>query len=135
MSDSEREGFRFLARLREEWLSGANRFSTAGEALFGIYEEGQLIAVGGINRESSDCGRLRRFYVKKSERRKGVGRFLAQHILRCAAQNYGRVILRTDSEEADRFYVSLGFVRFPFGGGPTHAIDLKPESKPEVRLA
>jgi GNAT superfamily N-acetyltransferase len=127
--DSQEEGFRFLQRLKDEYLSGANRFSAKGEALFGIIEDEQLLAVGGINRQSDDCGRLRRFYVKKDARRKGIGRMLAQHILRFASDHYSRVTLRTDTEAADRFYLALGFSSPLPGNGSTHIIELKNASK------
>ncbi|MFT3883033.1 MAG: hypothetical protein QM703_25700 [Gemmatales bacterium] len=32
--ESEHEGWRFLRRLVDEWISGANRFAESGEALF-----------------------------------------------------------------------------------------------------
>lgn len=129
VSDSQQEGFRFLQRLKDEWLSGANRFSAKGEALFGIVEGERLLVVGGINRQSDDCGRLRRFYVNKDARRMGIGRMLAQHILRFASDHYSRVTLRTDTEAADRFYLAMGFSRLLPGSGPTHTIELKNPSK------
>ena len=111
MAESDQEGFRFLRRLGDDWGSGLNRFSNPGEALFGVFDQTNLLAVGGINRESVDCARLRRFYVKKEARRRGVGRQLAQHILMFVSPHYSRVVLFTDTEPADRFYCSLGFVR------------------------
>jgi GNAT superfamily N-acetyltransferase len=123
--ESESEGFRFVKRLRDEWLSGANCFSNAGEAFFGVNEDGRLLAIGGINQESEDCGRLRRFYVKKDARRNGVGRSLADHIVQFASRHYSRVLLKTDTEAADQFYVSLGFVRLAQNERATHLLDLK----------
>ncbi len=127
--ESEDEGFRFLKRLRDEWRSDTNRFSKASEAFFGVMEDRTLLAVGGLNRESDRCGRLRRFYVTKNGRRRGVGRFLAQHILRFAAEHYSSVVLKTDTEVADRFYIALGFTRLPQGGGTTHIIEMKRPNK------
>ena len=111
LGESEKEGFHFLRRLNDDWISGANRFSKPGEAFYGVFDSKRLLAVGGINRESADCGRLRRFYVRKEARRKGFGRQLAQHILAFAPRYYSRVVLFTATEAADRFYCSLGFVR------------------------
>lgn len=122
--ESEAEGFCFLARLRDEWRAGVNRFSNTGEALFGAFEGGKLLAVGGLNREADDCGRLRRFYVKRNARRQGLGRLLVQHILRFAREHYSRVVLRTDTEIADQFYVALGFTRLPPGKNATHLIEI-----------
>jgi GNAT superfamily N-acetyltransferase len=96
-----------------------------------VIEENRLIAVGGINREADGCGRLRRFYVQPEFRRMGVGRGLAHHILRFAAEHYSRVVLRTDTMAADRFYVSLGFSRLAQDDGATHLLELKEEANRE----
>jgi GNAT superfamily N-acetyltransferase len=82
-----------------------------GAALFGVFDRETLLAIGGINQDSADCGRLRRFYVKKTARRTGIGRQLAQHLLAFAAHHYSRVVLFTDTAPADRFYCALGFTR------------------------
>jgi len=133
LAESEREGFRFVRRAQNEWLTGTNRFAQAGEALFGVFEGGRLVAIGGINRESGRCGRLRRFYVRRDGRRKGVGRQLVQHVLAFACHHYSRVVLRCDTEVADRFYRAVGFRRMASAAGLTHAMDLKtkPMSPPE----
>ncbi len=131
ITEGERDGLRFLSRLRNEWLSGTNRFSDAGEAFFGVYDQGRLVAFGGINRDSASCGRLRRFYVGKTARRHGVGRLLAQHILQFAAGHYSRVILKTDTDSGDRFFLSLGFSRVLHSDNPTHEIVLRPETPPK----
>jgi GNAT superfamily N-acetyltransferase len=130
VQDSLQEGFHFLQRLKDQWLSGANRFSGKGEALFGIFEGDRLLAVGGINRQSDDCARLRRFYVRKDVRREGLGRMLVQHILRFASAHYTRVFLRTDTPAADQFYLAVGFSHLFPGSGSTHIIELKDVAKP-----
>jgi GNAT superfamily N-acetyltransferase len=124
VAESEREGFRFVRRLQDDWLAGANRFSQPGEALFGVFEGDRLLAVGGISRESADCGRLRRFYVTLRARRQGLGRLLGRHLLAFAARNFSRVVLRTDTEDADHFYRSLGFTRVTTGAGFTHVFEV-----------
>jgi GNAT superfamily N-acetyltransferase len=121
IAESQRENIRFLTRLGHDWKSRANRFAAEGEAFFGIYEGKTLIAVGGINRESPDCGRLRRFYVRRDRRRTGVGRLLLEHLLGFAATHYARVNLWTDSEAADRFYLAMGFARVDSFAGATHS--------------
>jgi len=125
LAESEQEGFRFLRRAKEEWLSGKNTFSEEGEAFFAVIEEERLLAVGGINRESERCGRFRRFYVRSEVRRRGIGRQLAEHVLTFARSSYSRVVLRCDTEPADRFYCALGFVRTDSDAGSTHSIDLE----------
>jgi GNAT superfamily N-acetyltransferase len=127
LAESEQEGFRFVRRAKEEWLSGANTFSKEGEALFGVLAGDHLLAIGGINRGSASQGRLRRFYVRSEERRRGIGRLLAQHLLAFASRYYSRVGLRCDTEAADRFYRAVGFSRTNSVPGVTHVIELKKE--------
>ena len=95
---SQREGFRFVARLCEEWVSGVNRFEEPGEALFGVFVGSDLVGVGGLNRQSKATGRLRRFYILPAYRRQGWGRCLLRHILTHAADHFVCVVLRTDTE-------------------------------------
>ena len=70
---SQREGFRFVARLAEEWASGVNRFEGLGEALFGLFVGSGLVGIGGLNRQDQKTGRLRRFYILPAYRRQTVG--------------------------------------------------------------
>ena len=125
LAESEKEGFRLVRRAQKEWLSGANTFSKEGEALFAVLEEARLLALGGISRESGRCGRLRRFYVRRNERRRGIGRRLVRHVLAFARPHYSRIVLRCDTIAADRFYRALGFRRTSSVAGVTHVIELK----------
>ena len=129
VQQSQEEGFRFLQRLKDEWLSGENQFSGQGEALFGVFDQERLLAVGGINRQSDACGRLRRVYVKPEARREDLGRILVQHILGFASVHYSRVMLRTDTPAADQFYLALGFSHLSPGGSSTHTIELSDIAK------
>jgi len=127
LAESEQDGFHFVKRAKEEWLSGTNTFSKEGEALFGVFEKERLLAIGGINHESTRNGRLRRFYVRREERRRGIGRQLVQHVLAFASRNYSRVGLRCDTDAADRIYRAIGFSRTYSDPGVTHVIELKKE--------
>ena len=124
-SASRREGFRFLERLCKEWENGSNRFDQCGEGLFTVSVDAKLVAIGGINRQDDFTGRLRRFYVLPSRRRRGLGTHLLHHILTHAAGHFRRVVLRTDTETADRFYVAHGFTRIQDPGNETHQIELE----------
>jgi GNAT superfamily N-acetyltransferase len=125
LKESREEGFRFVLRLQDEWESGVNRFEGEGEALFGYFSGATLVAVGGINRHSISSGRLRRFYVARDWRRKGVGRALVGHILSFAAQFYTEVVVHTESPSADAFDYALGFSRIPGSHDPTHCISME----------
>jgi N-acetylglutamate synthase-like GNAT family acetyltransferase len=125
VTESIGEGFRFLQRLSNDWQTGVNRFDKSGEAFFGYYSNRNLIAVGGINRESSSNGRLRRFYVSQSSRKAGIGRSLVNHILAHAMEFFQEVVLHTESSSADSFYQAIGFDRISDSKDPTHRIQLK----------
>jgi len=111
--ESQQEGYRFLLRLEEDWLDGTNTFSAVGEGLYEVRVMGELVAIGGINidpyGQSEADGRLRRFYVKKAYRRKGVGKLLVDFILQEHRSNFERVSLYTGEPAAGAFYVRCGF--------------------------
>jgi GNAT superfamily N-acetyltransferase len=113
IEEGEREGFRFLARLRDEWVNGENRFNQLGEALFLAKCNRKIVGVCGLNRDSRDStyqvGRVRRLYVSRSHRRSGIGRRLIHKVIDAASANFRELTVRTCSPEADQFYRSLGF--------------------------
>ena len=49
VAESERQGFRFVRRLVDEWRSGANRFDRPGEVLFAARAGDDVIGVCGLN--------------------------------------------------------------------------------------
>jgi len=115
ISESRKEGFLFLERLINDYKSGINTFNKSGEFLYGVFsQEGLLIAIGGINQDpfsaNERIGRLRRFYVSKGYRRKGIGRNLVTRIINDANEHYKIIVLYTDTKQADKFYTSLGFI-------------------------
>lgn len=127
ITESESEGFRFVVRAKEGWRAGVNRFSKDGEALFGVFADARLVAIAGINYESPGCGRLRRFYVCRAERRKGIGNQLLAHTLSFARDHYTSVVLRCDTKTADHFYRAQGFSHTASILGATHIIEIKKE--------
>ncbi|MCH7312950.1 GNAT family N-acetyltransferase [Acinetobacter sp. ANC 3882] len=110
---SEREGFQFLNRLKQDFQTGKNCFDRFGEALFVVYLQNQLIAVGGLNQDPFDhlnkVGRLRRFYIHPDYRRKRIGTYLLLHVERYAQAHFERLHLFTDTENAAYFYQSMGY--------------------------
>lgn len=107
------EGFRFMDKLVAEWHSDTNRFARPGEVLLGAFQGADLVAVGGVNRDpyadQDGIGRLRHLYVRKSDRRTGIGSALVQQLLNHAESVFLSVRLRTDTLAAADFYVSLEF--------------------------
>lgn len=130
IEESEAAGFHFLAWLRDDWQSGANRFDRPGEAFFVARVDGVLAGVCGLNRNpfgaGGDEGRVRRLYVAESFRRAGVGRALLQAVCAAATGHFRDLTVRAPHPDAARFYESLGFVpvdephnthRLPLSGG------------------
>ncbi|MBU8691024.1 GNAT family N-acetyltransferase [Priestia megaterium] len=129
ITESKKEGFLFLERLANDYKNGTNTFSRPGECLYGVFnQEDILIAIGGINKDpfstNKQIGRLRRFYVSKDYRRKGIGRSLVTRILKDASEHYERIVLYTDTEHADMFYSSLGFIKDNSFSKSTHSLNL-----------
>lgn len=124
VAESRQQGQLFVDRLVADYESGANRFDKAGEALYGVYNEGRLIAVGGLNRDpylpDQAVGRLRHLYVLEDWRRQGVGRLLVDQIIAAARQHFRILTLRTVDDGAARFYEALGFVTDPSIQGASH---------------
>ena len=112
--EASSDGFSFVARLINEWKSGANRFDQPGERLLGAVVYGELVGVCGINRDpyhkAEVVGRLRHLYVKKAARGAGVGSALVARLLGEAESVFRLVRLRTDTPQAAAFYEKRGFI-------------------------
>lgn len=118
LEKSKEEGFHFVERLVNDYKNGSNTFNHFGEGLFGVFnEEGVLVAIGGLNNDPFSkkqyIGRVRRFYVIKEYRRKGIGSLLLTNIIDEAKSYYKILELHTDNEHADKFYTSIGFINRP----------------------
>lgn len=128
IAESEREGFRFLARLRAEHASGAARFDGPGEALLGVYADGNLVAVGGVSADPYEggerVGRIRHVFVAREHRRRGTGRTLLAALTDAARPHFDVLTLRTDTAAAARFYEALGFAPVPDHPHHTHRTSL-----------
>lgn len=107
------EGFAFMKKLEDEYLSGSNRFDKHGEVLYAAYHNNQIVGICGLNldpyEEKPTIGRVRHLYVAKEYRRLGIARQLVTQIIHEAKQHYHELTLRTYNREADKFYRSIGF--------------------------
>ena len=114
-SEADAQGHRFLRRLIEEWSTGANRFDGQGEMLFGARVQGRLVGIGGLNSDpylrDPSVGRVRHLYVLEAFRWHGVGQHLLESIVAAARGVFHELHLRTDSDQAARFYERFGFRR------------------------
>lgn len=106
------EGFRFLTRLITEWEDSSNRFDQPGECLLGVFQDEQLIAIGGLSQDpytGPETGRLRRVYVARAMRGRKAGTALVEQLLMHGAAQFQTVRLSTDTPEGARFYLRCGF--------------------------
>jgi GNAT superfamily N-acetyltransferase len=111
--EARNEGYDFLDRLVEDWLSGENRFDGPGELFCGCFEEDALVGVGGLNcdpfLDDPGVGRLRRVYVRQAWRNRGIGEALVRSLLTSARASFRSVRLRAENANAARLYERIGF--------------------------
>lgn len=129
LTSSLDEGYKLIQTLWDEYLSGKARFDSDGAALYGVYADETLVAIGGVHRDpylvQPDIGRIRHVYVMPEDRRTGVGRRLMTALINHSRGNFAFLTLRTPTEHADAFYVSLGFSREPRFEHATHWLSLE----------
>ena len=117
-----------MERLRDEWLSGLNRFGGPGEALFLGALDGRAVGVCGLNVDpyanNVAVGRVRRLYVTPDARRRGVGRALVAAVVAEARRSFCTVTLRTEKTEAGLLFRALGFERVEGVETVTHQLTL-----------
>lgn len=107
--ESEQEGFKFLRRLVSDFEDGSNLFVGAGECLLAVKDGGNLIAIGGLNKSDVNTGRLRRIFVSRECRNRGIGKLLITTLENHAVKSFKEVVLYTDSFLAAKFYESRGY--------------------------
>jgi len=103
-AESAAQRWHHLARRRQEWEQGVNRFHRAGEAIYLAHEGEHIVGVVGLSQDpyaaSSRIGHVRRVYVLASSRRRGVGRALVDRVVLDASQNFSELRLRAGSAGA-----------------------------------
>jgi N-acetylglutamate synthase-like GNAT family acetyltransferase len=102
-----------VRRTLNEWADGTNRFNKPGEVFYVASVEGEIVGMCGLNIDpfvdDRRIGRIRHLYVHPGYRRRQIGRSLVDACLRCAAESFIRVRLRTFQPVAVSFYESIGF--------------------------
>jgi GNAT superfamily N-acetyltransferase len=121
-AEARSERYRHLDRLADEWNSGNMRFDRDGEALFAAWVGADLAGIGGLTIDPVLPGalRMRRFYVRKSFRRSGVGRAIAEKLL-AQAHASCRPVTVNSAAGSEPFWESLGFVS-DRNDGHTHVL-------------
>ncbi len=125
LAEALAEGVDFVQTLVDDWGSKENRFDGPGELLCGSFDDGVLVAVGGLNLDPfagrPDMGRIRRVYVRRAWRNAGVGRALVSALVGEARRSFHSVRLRAENADAARLYERMGFVPVP-GPDATHIL-------------
>ena len=118
---SREEGFQFLIRLENEFLSGEVRFDAAGETLLGAFQDPLLL---GVTRDpycdDPHTGRVRHLYVLPQWRGRGIGAILLSALELHAEAHFKALVLRTDTSAGAGFYQSHGCELLATGGPATH---------------
>jgi GNAT superfamily N-acetyltransferase len=123
--EARAEAYHFIERLQEDWDANRNRYSGEGEVLLGVFCDGQLVALGGLNRDpftdTPGVGRLRHVYVRSAWRRRGIGEALVAELLQRARLSFRETRLHADNPVAIRLYEGMGFTPFT-GDRSTHRL-------------
>jgi GNAT superfamily N-acetyltransferase len=126
-TESVVEGYKFVARLCDEWRSGMNRFCAPGEGLFVAQNLTGIVGVCGLNRDpyldDPSIGRVRHLYVSPSYRRQGIGRALVRIVMDAAGNHFRTLRLKT-TPVAGSFYQALGFRCVSSGNEPVYVFEL-----------
>ncbi|HEY1376762.1 MAG TPA: GNAT family N-acetyltransferase [Gemmataceae bacterium] len=130
VAEGERDGWRFVRRLADEWAAGINRFDRPGEALFVARAGSSLVGVCGLNADPNagddTIGRVRRLYVLREYRGSGAGRRLVEAVIASAIGHFRTLRVRTTNPEAGRLYERLGFRPVAGVTDCTHVLQLPP---------
>jgi len=111
---ADAENIRNVARLEENWRSGAERFEKPGELLLAAFDGETLVAIGGLTVEPDTTVhalRLRRLYVHPDRRKHGIGRALATALTDHGFGSVDLLTLNAGVPGAGQFWDTLGFRR------------------------
>ena len=108
--EARAEGYRMLDRLADEWTAGVTRFDRPGEALLVARAGGTLAGIGGLTIDPIVPGalRMRRFYVRKLFRRRGIARRLVSAILAMPVASAHLVTVNA-AASSEPFWEAFGF--------------------------
>ena len=118
----EDEGFAYdpLKDLDLDDIEG--NYLRAGGAFFVSVHNGEVVGTSAVRSLGSDTCEIKRLYVKRECRGKGLGLALFQKALDFAEQNFSSIRLKTDSslEKAISIYLRHGFAVAKEEGGTVY---------------
>jgi GNAT superfamily N-acetyltransferase len=106
-AEADTEGHRHMARLAAEIAEAPELFV----ALLAAFEDGELLGIGGMTVEPADPSaiRMRRLYVARAARGRGVARAIANALLNEALGETRLVTVHAGNPGAERFWEAVGF--------------------------
>jgi GNAT superfamily N-acetyltransferase len=113
-AEADAEGIRNQGMLEHDFASGAELFSKPGEILLAAFDGNTLVGIGGLTVEpdkSIRAMRLRRIYVRKAWRKRGVGRLLGEALMAHGFESTDMLTLNAAVPGAPAFWEALGFSR------------------------
>lgn len=112
-NEAAAEGYRFVETLREEWRDGRYHDGDERYALFAVYRDGELAAVGAVTPDpydpADDLLRIRHVYVRPLCRGCGVGRQLGSALVQQGLALVPKLSLNAADTGAAAFWESFGF--------------------------
>lgn len=112
-AEAAAEGYRFVEGILEEWDSGRYQAGDDRNALFVVFRDGALAAIGAVTPDpydpAPDLLRIRHVYVRPASRREGVGRTLAGALVQQGLALAPRLSLNAADAGAATFWEALGF--------------------------
>lgn len=108
-ADAEANGYRHMRRLAAEFETTPEMF----HAVLAAFIDGALAGIGAITDEpqptSEPAWRMRRLYVHRGLRRRGVARAIVAALLEDAANDVRMVTAHAGNDSAARFWEAIGF--------------------------
>ncbi len=118
------EHFGFIDPSFNPDLNDINTTYVASGALFIVAEcAGEVVGTGALIAETAVAGRIVRVSVCNSQRRKGIGRLITNHLVAAGWQrNYREILVETNDDwhDAINLYLSCGFHQFDHRDGEVH---------------
>ena len=115
--EANAEGYRFIERLATDWQVGTMRFIGEGEKLLCAFAGNIPAGIGGLTLDPVLAGalRMRRFYVRRSFRQRGIGRILVDKLLE-SPRCMNKIIVVNAGDGSAGFWEALGFTPDPHDG-------------------
>ncbi len=118
ISDTVFEIFNQEIQNTDDFKDFKKHYAERDGVLYVAEKNGKVIGTVAIRRESENSARLRRMYLLKECRGKGIGGMLLKKAIEfCKSKNYKKIILSTypQMKEAIEFYRRNGFTEYARG--------------------